>query len=138
MRVMVIIKANQKSEAGVLPSDAELSAMGKFNDDLVKAGIMLAGDGLHPSSRGVRVQFPAKQVIDGPFSEAKELIAGYWIWQVKSLEEAVEWIKRAPCDAFEGGEVELRPVFEISDFEMSAETRDRFETQKARLDAQKQ
>jgi hypothetical protein len=136
MRVMVIIKANKRSEAGILPSDQELAAMGKFNDELVKAGVMLAGDGLHPTSRAVKVRFPDKQVIDGPFSEAKEIIAGYWIWQVKSLEEAIEWIKRAPCDAFDESEVELRPIFELTDFQMSNETRERFEHQKAQLEAQ--
>jgi hypothetical protein len=137
MRVMVLIKADKRSEAGILPSEDELSAMGKFNDELVKAGIMLAGDGLHPSSRGARVRFPDKKVIDGPFAEAKELVAGYWVWQVKSLEEAIEWIKRAPCSAFGEAEVELRPIFELTDFEMSNETRERFENQKAQLEAQK-
>ena len=137
MRVMVIIKADKRSEAGVLPTDKELAEMGKFNDELVRAGVMLAGDGLHPSSRAVRVRFPDKKVIDGPFAEAKELVAGYWIWQVKSLEEAIEWIKRAPCDAFAETEVELRPIFELSDFEMSNETRQRFEAQQAQLDAQR-
>lgn len=137
MRVMVIIKADKRSEAGVLPTDKELAEMGKFNDELVRAGVMLAGDGLHPSSRAVRVRFPDKKVIDGPFAEAKELVAGYWIWQVKSLEEAIEWIKRAPCDAFAETEVELRPIFELSDFEMSNETRQRFEAQQAQLAAQR-
>ena len=137
MRVMVIIKADKRSEAGVLPTDKELAEMGKFNDELVKAGVMLAGDGLHPSSRAVRVRFPDKKVIDGPFSETKELVAGYWIWQVKSLEEAIEWIKRAPCDAFAESEVELRPIFELTDFEMSNETRKQFEAQQAQLDAQR-
>ena len=132
MRVMVIVKGDKRSEAGVLPSDAELAEMGKYNDELVKAGIMLAGDGLHPTSRGAKVRFPEKKVIDGPFTEAKEIVAGYWIWQVKSFEEAIEWIKRAP---FPEGEVELRPLFELSDFEMSNETRERFEKQEAALKA---
>src|SRR5688500_7859345 len=114
MRVMVIVKGDKKSEAGVMPSEQELSAMGKFNDELVRAGIMLAGDGLHPTSKGAKVRFPEKKVIDGPFTEAKEIIAGYWIWQVKSLEEAIEWLKRAP---FQEGEIELRPIFELTDFE---------------------
>jgi hypothetical protein len=131
MRVMVIVKADKRSEAGVLPSEEELSAMGKYNDELVKAGIMLAGEGLHPSSRGVRIRFPDKKVIDGPFAEAKELVAGWWIWQVKTLEEAIEWAKRAPC--FAEGELEIRPVHELSDFDMTNETRDRFEDHKAQL-----
>jgi hypothetical protein len=131
---MVIVKADKRSEAGVLPSEAELAEMGKFNDELVKAGIMLAGDGLHPTSRGAKIRFPERKVIDGPFTEAKEIVAGYWIWQVKSLEEAIEWARRAPCFEREG-ELELRPLFELSDFEMSNETRDRFENQKAQLAA---
>jgi hypothetical protein len=135
MRFMVIVKGDKRSEAGVLPTDQELATMGKYNDELVKAGIMLAGDGLHPTSRGVKVKFPERKVIDGPFTEAKEIIAGYWIWQVKSKEEAIEWLKRAP---FPEGEVELRQIFELSDFEMSNETRERFEKQQAALDAQKQ
>jgi hypothetical protein len=133
MRVMVIVKADKRSEAGVLPSDAELAEMGKFNDELVKAGIMLAGDGLQPTSRGAKIRFPEKKVVDGPFTEAKEIVAGYWIWQVKSLEEAIEWAKRAPCFEREG-ELELRPLFELTDFEMSNDTRQRFEHQQAQLD----
>ena len=116
MRFMVIVKANEDSEAGVLPDAKILSEMGKYNEELVKAGVMLAGEGLHPSSKGVRVKFNGgkRTVIDGPFSETKELIAGFWLWQVKSKEEAVEWLKRAP---FGGGtEVELRQVFEAEDF----------------------
>jgi hypothetical protein len=116
MRVMVIVKASKESEAGVLPSAEILTSMGKYNEQLVKAGIMLAGDGLKPSSSGKRVKFSGDQrtVIDGPFAETKELIAGYWIWQVRSMDEAVEWLKRAP---FGGGiEIELRPVFEVADF----------------------
>jgi hypothetical protein len=116
MRVMVFVKANKDSEAGVIPSTDLLTAMGKFNQELVKAGVLLAADGLHASSKGKRVQFSGQQrtVIDGPFAETKELIAGYWLWQVKSIEEAVEWLKRAPFDG--GTEVEIRPVFEAADF----------------------
>jgi hypothetical protein len=117
MRVMVIVKANPDSEAGVLPSQQQLTDMGKFNEELVKAGVMLAGEGLHPSSKGVRVRFGQGQgtVIDGPFAETKELIAGFWLWQVKSVAEAVEWIRRSP---FKNGneEVEIRRVFEADDF----------------------
>jgi hypothetical protein len=130
MRVLVIVKGDKRSEAGQMPTDAELSAMGKFNDELVKAGIMLAGEGLHPTSKGARVRFPDKQVIDGPFTETKEIVAGYWVWQVKSLEEAIEWLKRAP---FPEGEVEIRPIFELTDFDMSSETRERFERQRDAL-----
>jgi len=129
---MILVKGDKRSEAGVLPTDAELAEMGKFNDELVKAGVMLAGEGLHPTSRGARVRFPQKQVIDGPFTESKEIVAGYWVWQVKSLEEAVEWLKRAP---FPEGEVEIRQIFELTDFEMSAETRERFEKQDAAIKA---
>src|SRR5207237_1140437 len=116
MRFMVIVKADKKSEAGVMPSRELLEKMGKYNEELVKAGVMLAGDGLHPSSKGVRVRFNGakRTVIDGPFAETKELIAGYWLWQVKSKEEAIEWLKRAPFDG--GAEVELRQVFEAADF----------------------
>jgi hypothetical protein len=116
MRVMVLVKANADSEAGVMPSRELLEAMGKYNEELVKAGVMLEGEGLHPTSRAVRVQFNGQQrrVIDGPFTESKELVAGYWLWQVKSMDEAIEWLKRAP---FDGGEkVEIRPVFEAEDF----------------------
>jgi len=116
MRVMVVVKANKDSEAGILPSKEILTAMGKFNEELVKAGVMLAGDGLEASSKGKRVKFSGKNrtVIDGPFAETKELIAGYWLWQVRSMEEAVEWLKRAPFDG--GEEVEIRRVFEVADF----------------------
>ena len=116
MRVMVIVKADKDSEAGVMPTEKLLADMGKFNEQLVKAGIMLAGDGLHPSSKGKRVRFSGgkQTVIDGPFAETKELIAGYWLWQVRSMEESVEWLKRAPFDG--GAEVEIRPVFEAEDF----------------------
>src|SRR6266566_2185635 len=116
MRFMVIVKADKNSEAGVLPSKEVFAAMGKFNEELVRAGVMLAGEGLQPSSKGKRVRFSGQQrtVIDGPFTETKELIAGFWLWQVKSMEEAVEWLKRAPFDG--GTEVEIRQVFEASDF----------------------
>src|SRR5918992_2094250 len=113
MRFMVIVKANKDSEGGVMPSEELLTEMGKFNEELVNAGVMLAGEGLHPSSKGVRITFPERKVVDGPFSETKELIAGYWLLQVKSMDEAVEWIKRAP---FQEGDVEIRPVFEADDF----------------------
>lgn len=116
MRFMVIVKANEDSEAGVLPDEKILAEMGKFNEELVKAGVMLAGEGLHPSSKGARVKFEGSKrtVIDGPFTETKELIAGFWLWQVKSKEEAIEWLKRAPFDG--GTEIELRQVFETEDF----------------------
>lgn len=116
MRFMVLVKANEESEAGVLPSEEILTAMGKYNEDLVKAGVMVAGEGLHPSSRGVRVRFSGDQrtVIDGPFPETKELLAGFWIFNVKSREEAIEWVKRAPMDG--GTELEIRQIFEAEDF----------------------
>lgn len=117
MRVMVIVKASKESEAGVLPSQELLTQMGKYNEELVKAGIMLAADGLQPTSKGKRVRFSGQKrtVIDGPFTETKELIAGYWIWQVRSMEEAVEWLKRCPNPHNEETEVEIRPVFEACD-----------------------
>jgi hypothetical protein len=116
MKVLVFVKASKESEAGVMPSTELLAAMGNYNEELVKAGIMLAGEGLHPSSKGKRVKFTGKQpkVTDGPFTETKELIAGFWIWKVKSMAEAVEWLKRCPME--EGAEVEIRPVFEAEDF----------------------
>jgi hypothetical protein len=116
MRFMVIVKADKNSEAGVLPDKKILTEMGKFNEELVKAGVMLAGEGLQPSSKGARVKFSGtkRTVTDGPFAEAKELIAGYWLWQVKSKDEAIEWLKRAPFDG--GTEVEIRQVFEAEDF----------------------
>lgn len=136
MRVMVLIKANEKSEAGVLPSEQLLTEMGKFNEELVKAGVMLAGEGLHPSSKGVRVKLSSGRptVIDGPFTETKELIAGFWLWQVSSLEEAIEWVKRIPNpDGEEGGEIEIRPVFEADDFgpELTPELREQEERLRA-------
>ncbi len=116
MKFLVIVKANEDSEAGVMPSQETLTAMGKYNEELVKAGVMLAGEGLHPTSKGKRVRFSGtkRTVIDGPFAETKELIAGFWLWQVRSMEEAVEWLKRAPFDG--GTEIEIRPVFEADDF----------------------
>jgi hypothetical protein len=118
MRFMVIVKASKDSEAGVMPSRELLTEMGKFNEELTKAGVMLAGEGLHPSSRGVRVKFSGdkRTVIDGPFAETKELIAGFWIWKVKSKEEAIEWVKRCPNPHAEGGEIEIRQIFEAEDF----------------------
>jgi len=118
MRVMVMVKANKNSEAGMMPDHKLLADMGAFNDELVKAGIMLAGEGLHPSSKGMRVQFSGKNrtVIDGPFAETKELVAGFWIWQVKSLEEAIEWVKRCPNPHVGDSEIEIRQIFEAADF----------------------
>jgi hypothetical protein len=118
MRFMVIVKATKDSEAGVMPSEELLTQMGNFNEELVKAGVMLAGDGLHPSSKGARVRFSGNKrtVIDGPFAETKELIAGFWIWQVKSKEEAIEWVKRCPNPTGEESEIEIRQLFETEDF----------------------
>ena len=127
MRVMVIVKASKESEAGEMPDEKILTDMGKFNEQLVNAGVMQAGEGLHPSSKGKRVRFSGsnRTVIDGPFAETKELIAGYWVWKVKSMDEAVEWLKKAPFDG--GTEVEIRPVFEDEDFgkEFTPEARER-------------
>ena len=135
MRVMVIVKASRETEAGEMPSQEILAAMGNYNEELVKAGVMLAGEGLHPTSRGKRVRFDAgrRTVIDGPFAETRELIAGFWLWQVKSMEEAVEWLKRAPFDG--GAEIELRPVFEADDFgaEFTPELREQEERQRAAI-----
>jgi len=116
MRFMVIVKADKDTEAGVMPTQELLAEMGRYNEELAKAGIMLAGEGLHPTSKGVRIRFDGKKrtVIDGPFAETKELIAGFWLWQCKSREEAIEWLKRAPFDG--GTEIELRQVFEAEDF----------------------
>src|SRR3954471_19175886 len=118
MRVMVIVKASKESEAGEMPSQQLLSDMGKFNEELVKAGVMLAGEGLHPSSKGARVKFSGakRTVVDGPFAETKELVAGFWIWQVKSLAEAIEWVKRCPNPMLEDSEIEIRQIFEAEDF----------------------
>ena len=136
MRFMVIVKANKDSEAGVMPSEKLLTDMGNFNEELVKAGVMLAGEGLQPSSKGARVKFSGGKttVIDGPFAETKELVAGYWMWQVKSKEEAIEWLKRAP---FEDTEVEIRQVFEAEDFgdEFTPELREQEERLRAQVAA---
>jgi hypothetical protein len=141
MRVMVIVKASRESEAGEMPKTEMLAAMGKFNEELVKAGVMLAGEGLHPTSKGKRIRFSGgkKAVVDGPFAETKELVAGFWLWRVRSMEEAVQWLKRAP---FEDTEVEIRPVFETDDFgdELTPELRaqeDRVREQAEKLAKQK-
>lgn len=117
MRVMVIVKASKESEAGVMPSEKLLTEMGKFNEELAKAGVLLAAEGLHPTSKAKRVRFSGTQrtVVDGPFTETKELIAGFWLWQVKSMEEALEWVKRCPNPHPDGGEIEIRPVIEAAD-----------------------
>ena len=134
MRFMVIVKADKNSEAGALPDTKLLADMGKFNEELTKAGVMLAGEGLQPSSKGARVRFSGgkKTVIDGPFAETKELVAGFWLWQVKSKEEAIEWLKRAP---FEGTEVEIRQVFEAEDFgaEFTPELREQEERLRSKI-----
>lgn len=138
MRFMVIVKATKESEAGAMPSTQLLTEMGKFNEELVKAGVMLAGDGLHPSSKGARVHFSGSKrtVVEGPFSETKELIAGYWLWQCKSKEEAIEWAKRCPNPAGDGieGELEIRQVFEADDF--GAEFTPELREQEERIRAQ--
>jgi hypothetical protein len=135
MRVMVMIRANQTTEAGVLPDETLLTEMGRFNEELVKAGVMLAGEGLKPSSEGARVRFSGtkRTVIDGPFAEAKELIAGFWIWQVKSMDEAIEWVKRCPNPLEGESEIEIRPVFEMEDFgdELTPELREQEERVRA-------
>jgi hypothetical protein len=137
MRVMVFVKANKESEAGQMPTTEMLAEMGRYNEQLVKAGIMQAGEGLHPSSRGKRVRFSGSQrtVIDGPFAETKELIAGFWIWKVKSIDEAVEWLKKAPFDG--GTEIELRPIFDAEDFgkELTPELRQQEERLRAEVAA---
>ena len=139
MKVMVLVKATAESEAGIMPGNELIEAMGRFNEELVKAGIMLAGDGLQPSSKGKRVRFSNgnKTVIDGPFSETKELVAGYWIWQVKSMEEAVEWLRRCP-DPMPGeeSEIEIRPAFEMEDFgaELTPELRAHNERLRAEME----
>ncbi|MDB4992586.1 MAG: hypothetical protein JWM74_18 [Myxococcaceae bacterium] len=139
MKFMVLVKANKQSEAGVMPDEKLLSAMGKFNEELAKAGVLLDLSGLHPSSKGARVRFSGdkRTVIDGPFSETKELIAGYWLLQVKSKEEAIEWVKRCPNPMPGESEIEIRQVFELGDFEMSAETLARHEKVGASLEERK-
>ena len=140
MRFMLIVKANADTEAGVMPSEQELTEMGRFNEELVKAGVMLAGEGLHPSSRGARVFFSGtkRKVVDGPFSEAKELIAGFWLIQVKSLEEAVEWVKRCPNPMNGESQIEIRQVFELEDFgpEATPELREQEQRLRATVAAQ--
>lgn len=137
MRCMIIIKANHDTEAGVMPSEHLLADMGRYNEELVKAGIMLAGEGLHPSSRGARVRFSgaARSVVDGPFAETKELIAGFWLWQVRDLAEAIEWAKRCPNPTGAESEIEIRPVFEAEDFgaEFTPELREQEERLRAEI-----
>ena len=139
MRVMVLIKATEQSEAGEMPSQELLEQMTAFNEELVKAGVMLAGEGLHPSARGARVEFSGseRRVIDGPFAETKELLAGYWLWQVRSMDEAIEWARRIPNPTGEHGVVEIRPVFETDDFgeEFTPELREREAQLRAQTEA---
>src|SRR5438093_13778063 len=141
MRFMILIKANKDSEAGVMPSERLLTEMGKFNEELVKAGIMLAGEGLQPSSKGARIRFSGSKrtVIDGPFTESKELIAGFWLWEVKSLDEAIEWVKRCPNPHPGESEIEIRQVFETADFgaEFTPELREQEERLRAQIEKQK-
>lgn len=129
MRVMVMVKASPSSEAGEMPGQQLLADMGRFNEELVRAGVMLAGEGLHPTAKGVRVQFSGRQrtVVDGPFAETKELVAGFWLWQVRSMDEAIEWVKRCPNPMPDDSEIEIRPVFEEDDFgaEFTPELRER-------------
>ena len=136
MRVMVLVKADKDTEAGVMPSEELLREMGNYNEELVKAGILLAGEGLHPSSKGARVNFSGKErsVMDGPFAEAKELIAGFWIWKVESLDEAVQWAKRCPNPTGAEGQLEIRPIFEAEDF--GAEFTPELQEQEARIRAE--
>jgi hypothetical protein len=140
MRVMVIVKATPDSEAGVMPGTELLAAMGRYNEELVQAGVMLAGEGLHPSARGARVRFSGTQrtVIDGPFAETKELIAGFWLWQVRSMDEALEWVRRCPNPMAGESEIEIRPVFEAEDFgaEFTPELREQEDRLRERIEAQ--
>ncbi|HEX5663149.1 MAG TPA: YciI family protein [Xanthomonadaceae bacterium] len=137
MRVIVMVKASQQSEAGVMPSQQLLEDMGRYNEALAKAGILLAGEGLHPSNKGVRVRFEGatRTVIDGPFAETGELLAGFWLWQVRSMEEAIEWVRRCPNPHDEASEIEIRPVFEAEDFgeELTPELREREEQLRVEL-----
>jgi hypothetical protein len=139
MRFIVMVKATAESEAGQLPSTELLEAMGKYNQELAKAGIMLAGEGLQPSSKGARVRFKGSErtVVDGPFAETKELIAGFWLWQVRSIEEAIEWVKRCPNPMLGESEIEIRPVFEVDDFgeNMTPDLREAEEGLRRQLDA---
>lgn len=138
MRVMVMVKATEESEAGVMPSKELLTEMGNFNEELVKAGLMLAGEGLHPSSKGARVQFSGaeRKVVDGPFAETKELVAGFWLWEVKSMDEAIEWVRRCPNPMEEESEIEIRQVFEADDFgeEFTPELREQEERLRAQAE----
>jgi hypothetical protein len=138
---MIIVKATKDSEAGVMPDEKLMTEMGKYNEELVRAGIMLAGEGLHPSSRGARIRFSGTQrtVVDGPFAETKELIAGFWLWQVKSLEEAIEWVKRCPNPMPGESEIEIRQVFEAEDFgeEFTPALREQEDRQRARIEQQR-
>ncbi len=136
MRVMVMVKATRESEAGEMPSTELLAAMGRYNEELVRAGIMLAGEGLHPSAKGKRVRFsgPRRTVVDGPFTETKELVAGFWLWEVASMEEAVEWVRRCPNPMVSDSEIEIRPVFEAADF--GADFTPELQAQEARLRAE--
>ena len=142
MRFMVFVKASEDTEAGIMPSEELLTAMGQYNEELVKAGVLLAGDGLQPSSRGARVRFDGEKrtVIDGPFAETKELIAGFWIFQVKSLEEAIEWVKRCPAPTEGTPEIEIRQMFEADDFgdEYTPELREQADSQRARVEGAQQ
>ena len=142
MRFMVIVKATKESEQGVMPGNELLDAMTKYNEELVKAGVMLAGEGLQPSSKGARVRFSGKNrtVIDGPFAETKELVAGFWIWQVKSMDEAIEWVKRCPNPMTGPSEIEIRRVFEAEDFgaEFTPELREQEERLRAEIERQNQ
>jgi hypothetical protein len=139
MRVMVMVKATADSEAGVMPSEQLLAEMGRFNEELVKAGVMLAGEGLHPSTKGVRVRFSGntRSVVDGPFAETKELVAGFWLWQVHSLDEAIEWARRCPNPMPGDSEIEIRPVFEAEDFgaEFTPELREQEQRLRKQIDA---
>ena len=141
MKFLILVKATKDSEAGVMPSEKLLTAMGKYNEELVKAGIILAGEGLHPSSKGARVRFSGttRTVVDGPFPETKELVAGFWLWQVKSREEAIEWVKRCPNPMLEDSEIEIRQVYEPEDFgaEFTPELREQEERLRAQIDAKK-
>ncbi len=139
MRVMVMVKATADSEAGVMPSEQLLAEMGRFNEELVKAGVMLAGEGLHPSTKGVRVRFSGntRSVVDGPFAETKELVAGFWLWQVHSMDEAIEWARRCPNPMPGDSEIEIRPVFEAEDFgaELTPELREQEQRLRSQIDA---
>ena len=141
MRFMIMVKATKDSEAGVMPSEKLLAEMGKFNEELVKAGVMLAGDGLQPSSKGARVRFSGtkRSVIDGPFAETKELVAGFWMWKVKSKEEAIEWVKRCPNPMPGDSEIEIRQVFEVEDFgaELTPELREQEERLRSKIAAKR-